>query len=174
MYSLPSSMRKMLFILILLLLLSSVTAERVTLGIGESYTDEDKNITLLKIEDTKTLVCVNNQKGIVAKNKRVDINGVILETKSIYGDNTVKFDIEVPNCYKCSCIGDCLNQQCQNPKELEVQQIPDEPQEQNNNTPSEKIELVETPTVSILSIIAVILVILVSILGIYILWKKVH
>lgn len=161
----------MLLVLILLFLITSVSAEKVTLKIGESYTDEDKNITLLKIEGTKTLACVNNQKGIIAKNKRVDINGVILEIKTIYSNNSVKFDIEVPSCYKCTCTGDCLNQLCQEIQEPEPKPLTQNQQE--NNTPSEKTEIIETPNISVISIIAVILIILVSILGIYILWKKI-
>lgn len=153
-------------------LLTSVTAEKVILKPGESYSDEDKNITLLKLENFKALVCVNNQKGIVAKDKRIDINGIIVEMTRYYRDSA-KFDIEVPNCYKCECTEDCLNLLCQETQTPD-NQIIDQNQQTNQNQEIQKIEIIESTGVSTASIIAVILIIIVALLGIYTLWKRIR
>lgn len=170
MYSLLSGMKKLILILIALLLISNVIANNVLLNIGESYSDEDKNITLLKLENKKALVCVNNQKGIIATDKRTDINGAILEMKRYY-QNYAKFDIEIPNCYKCVCKDDCLNQLCGLESETPVS--PHEPNTTEPKQEIQKIEIIEKQNISTLSIIAVILIILVALLGIYTLWKKI-
>jgi len=163
-------MRKLLLIAITLLITSSVAAETMELNIGKSYSDEDKNITILKIENKKALVCINNQKGIVSLKKRVDINGVAIEFKRDY-QTYGKFDIYIPNCYKCICEGDCLNTLCQdNPPE--PQQIEYNQTDKKTNTEPEIIEIIEPEKISAGSIIAVILITLVAILGLYNLWKK--
>lgn len=173
MYSLPSSMKikPLLYIFILFLLLSSVMAEKITLKPGESYTDEDKNMTLLKLDKLKALVCVNNQKGIVAKGKRVDINGIIVEMIN-YNENDAKFDIEVPNCYKCECKEECLNLVCKDPEPIEPQQILNETNEPQQEV--QTIEIVEEEPIPSASIIAVILIVFVCLLGIWVLWKRIH
>lgn len=168
-------MKLFAYVLIALLLLSAAFAEKVILETGSSHSDEGKNFTLLKIENRKALVCVNNQKGIASFGKRTDINGIIIELTKIYSNNSAKFDIEIPNCYKCQCTGDCLNLVCTEPKQA-IQPA----QQQQTQLTAEKqqstqlADILEPAKISATSIIAVILIILVILLGIYVLWKKIY
>lgn len=164
-----SGMKKILILLVFLLILTPVFAEKMILKEGNSYSDEAKNITLLKIENNKALFCVNNEKGIIAKDKRADINGVIIEFMRNFEDKSAKFDIVVPNCYKCVCGPECSNSECVE-RQIEIEQQP-------INKTEPKSEIIQTQTiqpsgVSVISLIAVILILLVASMGVYVLWKR--
>ena len=101
--------------------------ETNTFSVGESYVFDDKNITVIQIDEDrdKVIVCVNNAKGIVDESKQ--INDVYLTIKSASG-NSAKIDMTYTcndNDDDCRCNGvECSNDRCVS-KVSEVSSSPD-------------------------------------------------
>ena len=103
---------KPFFIIFIVLLSSSVFAERVTLFENQSFLDDGKNITLLGIDHRrdKALFCVNNEQAIVADGAQKTVNQVSLSVKSLSSE---KVRVEIDNyCKDCKCDVNCLNLEC--------------------------------------------------------------
>lgn len=111
-------MKKLFMILMIVLLLAIVVhakKETNTFSVGESYIFDDKNITVIQIDDDKdkVVVCVNNAKGIVDESKQ--INDVYFTIKSASG-NSAKIDMTYTcndDDNDCVCRGiECSNDRC--------------------------------------------------------------
>lgn len=120
---------------IVLLLLPVVYAAKtvdVTLKPGESYSLEGKNITLLGSVNGSMMLCINNEKFIVSKDKSISEISIDFRRAS-YEEAFFKLKYE---CGKdCQCDGDeCSNNACSfGPEELNNislnETIPDEKEE---------------------------------------------
>ncbi len=106
-----------LLILVLLLPLGEARTKTFTFQRDQSELIENINVTLLDFDrkEDKVIVCVNNRKGIVSEDKR--INGVYFEIKKYEGE-TVKMSLE-GDCDECEvgdnleCYDECrVNEDC--------------------------------------------------------------
>ena len=75
---------KYIVLIFLVILLPLASAAKISLLINQSYTKDGRNITLLDINKDKILVCVNNEKGIVSKDKLETVIDVSEDIKKIY------------------------------------------------------------------------------------------
>lgn len=144
-------MKRYLFALFILifLVLPFVNAERVNLKERESYMNDGRNVTLLAIDNKrdKVLVCVNDEKVIISKDRPKTINEVSLSLKSI-SDYLIRVDINV-YCKKCRCDESCLNLKCFDTKKTEEEQIEEqiriEETQEKIFLQNENVEVVENP-----------------------------
>jgi len=91
-------------------LVSAVPIKDVTLEVGESFLFENKNITLIDSADESVILCINNEKFIVSKDKR--ISGVFVDYKRSDDDKaTLRFKYEC-NEDNCECGDECSNSLC--------------------------------------------------------------
>src|SRR3989344_1604497 len=103
---------KYMVLIFLVILLPLASAAKISLLINQSYTKDGRNITLLDINKDKILVCVNNEKGIVSKDKLETVNDVSIDIKNIYTDR-IRAELKV-YCTDCKCNSDCNNTLCSN------------------------------------------------------------
>lgn len=106
-------------ILILCILISSqaVIAEKITLGIGESYKREGVNITFAKMNKNydKVVLCVNDEKQILEEDQLAYFSNASLDVDHIdKKDKTIDIDIDwIDGCgLYCECKGSCENNNC--------------------------------------------------------------
>lgn len=111
-------MKKLLFLLLLLIPLVTAATQEIGLTKGSSYLFQGKNITMIDFndKDDNAIVCINNQKMIIGK------------TEKRIGDFRISIKKVTPNMatlevnYKCegqACICDysCSNSLCIPPEE---------------------------------------------------------
>ena len=96
--------------ILLIPLSSAVPINDVTLDVGQSFLLDGKNITLARSSDDGTILCINNEKVIVSKDKRVQ--GIFIDYR-VSDDKNARFKIEYRCNNDCVCDGDeCINDVC--------------------------------------------------------------
>ena len=89
---------------------SAVPINDVTLNVGQSFLLDGKNITLARSSNDGTILCINNEKIIISKDKRVQ--GVFIDYRDSDYENA-RFKIEYDCNDDCVCDGDeCINDVC--------------------------------------------------------------
>src|SRR3989344_2298427 len=106
-------MKLWLLLGIMLLILPTVYAAKVvdvTLKPGESYYLEGKNITLLDSVNGSMMLCINNERFIVSKDK--SISGVFIDFRRANYEEAF-FKLKYTCGKDCQCDGDeCSNSAC--------------------------------------------------------------
>jgi len=165
-------------IILFFILLSSVfvSARSINLLVGSSYTIEDKNVTLMRVYESKALICVNSVKSIVEEDKIRKVNSVNIELRSTNG-NIAAFDFEYSCKGDCVCGKDCENISCDKESEEEAveENIEDTEgiiEENQANPALEKKEVVNSEGIGLSGVIGAVLAVVVLFLGVILLWKR--
>ncbi len=111
---------------------SAATVKDVTLDVGGSFLLDGKNITLVNSGDKSTLLCINQEKVIVSKDKRVQ--NIFVDYRSS-DEQKARFKLE----YDCGEDCDCDEDECNN--NLCIESIITKVK--GNNTPEEELECTE-------------------------------
>ena len=164
---------KIMIILVFLLLMPFVYAERISLSLGDSYVREGRNITLIDLTKDKALICVNNEINIFGRSKEKTINKVKIEVRRI-NEDSIEADIKI-DCQGCECGDTCNNLECFNQEEI-IEESSSEPEEIQNikNIIEEKedIEIIDSNGISSGSIVAALFILIILMAGFYYLIKK--
>ncbi len=164
-------MKYVILILLLLLVLPEINANRIDLLINQSYTKEGRNVTLIDISKDKALFCVNNEKAIIVKDKQKTLNDVNFELKRVYEDR-VKVDIKF-YCKDCKCDLSCSNIDCLNLEEIKIQEeIKKEDKIEEAKSKELDIEIINNEKSNNNAIIASIIILLLIIILYFLLRKK--
>ena len=157
-----------------------VGADQSIFAPGKGILIDDKNITLIKIDERteKVLFCVNGIHGIIEEERSRTINGVSIDVERV-ATNRVVTDIDY-KCRNCICDKECDNSACF--KKVEELSFPEE--EVGDEEPEETIdkivivkkditkEVIESADIEIQSIIIALLIVFIVILGLIVLWRK--
>ena len=107
-------MKNTLFLVFLLGLLLVSAADRITLFPGKSFLIDNKNITLVQIDDKNdvAIFCVNGVKDIIKDDDEGYVNDVFIEVIDIKA-GIVTIDVDFDCDGECPC-DDCNNDVCLN------------------------------------------------------------
>ena len=176
---------KWLVIFLLVSALFVAAQEKVTFIPGKSYVIDDRNITLVRLneKDETAVFCVNGIKGIVIEDEIKSVNDVYITATRI---DSLTVDTELDyRCNDCVCGESCNNQVCfedaeeepsdveiieEDETEDEVDVIEDDFSEEVSE-PSE-VKVIEKPNVGMIGVIFAVLIVVVIALGLFIFWKR--
>ena len=170
-----------LLIMLFQILIVSAATEKVTFTSLSSYTIDDKNVTLIKINDKNdvALFCVNGVKNIVAEDEYRTINQVFIEVTSLK-DSSVTTKLTY-DCDECACGEECDNSVCFDEEEIEeFEDIIEEEVEVEDIIEDRGIvvadggseEIIEPAQINNYSIIIAALIIIVLLLGVIVFWQR--
>ncbi len=169
-----------LLIILFQILLVSASTEKVTFTSLSSFIIDDKNVTLIKINDKNdvALFCVNGVKNIVAEDEYRTINQVYIEVTSLK-DSSVATKLTY-DCDDCACDEECDNSVCFDEEEIEefeevieeenVEDIPEDSGIVVEGGGAE--EIIEPTQINNYSIIIAALIIIVLLLGVIVFWQR--
>ncbi|MBS3171386.1 hypothetical protein J4449_02110 [Candidatus Woesearchaeota archaeon] len=164
----------LLFLVILIFLILPVNAARVNLIEGENYYTDGRNITVLGIDNKrdKVLVCINNERAILSKERQKTVNDVSLLVKTV-SDEKIRIDIKV-YCEDCECNENCLNTECikagENVEEEIEKEILGEIELLESFETNE--EIIENPGLSAANITLALIILVLFTAGLYYLIKR--
>ncbi|MEK6936937.1 MAG: hypothetical protein AABW58_02600 [Nanoarchaeota archaeon] len=147
---------------------------RVNLEVSESYYSDGRNVTLLGIDkdNGKALVCVNNERAILSKDRQKTVNEVSLLVKRISKED-IRLDVKV-YCEDCECDDSCLNDRCIELGESVEEKIEEEIQEERELMESFQAneEVIENPGIGAGNITLALVILVLFTAGLYYLIKR--
>ncbi len=164
----------LLILVILIFLILPVSAARINLMEGESYYKDGRNVTLLGIDNKrdKVLVCVNNERAILSRERQKTVKDVGLLVKSVSTEQA-RIDVKV-YCEDCECNGNCLNTECIKAGETVEEEIEEGILEEIELLESfeENEEIIENPGLSPVNITLALVILVLFTAGLYYLIKR--
>ena len=160
---------KYLFLIFLVLFLPLTSATKVNILVNESYSKDGRNLTLVDVSKNSALVCVNNEKAIVSKEKPKTVNDVNIDLTNIY-ENKIRVDIRV-YCKDCKCDSSCNNIGCLNYDHNKIQEEI-EKQDTESQTKIEETEIITNKSSTNTSIFVAFFILLILSTILYYLIKR--
>lgn len=163
----------LIIFVILILVFPFVNAARVNLNLNESYSDDGRNITLLGIDNKrdKVLICVNNERAILSKERQKTVKDVSLFVKKV-ADDEIRVVVKV-YCEECECDNTCLNTECIKFGEVLQEEIEEEILEEIVETNLESNnEVIENPGLSASNISLALAILILFAVSLYYLIKR--
>ena len=164
---------KSLILIILVVLLPLTSAVKVNIFLNQSYSKDGRNVTLVDLTKDKALICINNEKAIISKDKLKTIKDVSLELKNIYPDK-IRVDVKV-YCKDCVCGNSCNNIDCVSFDHKDIQKdiLKEETEDQINSENSIETEVIQNNSkTNFSSLLGAIIIIVILISALYFLIKK--
>ena len=170
---------QILLISLIIVLSIEGASKKFDLGPGQDFLIEDRNITLLAINDNEksAIFCVNGVKNIVDEDDFNIINDVWIEIIRIE-NGIVSLQADY-TCKDCVCGENCDNSICFVEEPEEIQEQPEETEEENFEDEvipinTEELENVYVEPIGIGrgGIIFASLIVIILILALIVLWRK--
>lgn len=162
---------KYILIIFLVLILPLASATRINLSLNQSYSSDGRNVTLIDLSKDKALICVNNEKAIISKDKIKTVNNVNFDLKKVYHDRIIA-DVKV-YCKDCECTSDCNNIACvTNPYHNEIQEEIKKENTALEIIPEKTTEIVSNQNTAAYSFLGAFLILVIFISGIYYLLRR--